>query len=240
MDKVILITGASSGIGEGIARELGSTGAKVLLGARRLDRIEAIAAEIRSTGGIADARELDVTNRLSMAQFVQSALDNWGRVDVLINNAGIMPLSPLAAGKQDEWERTIDVNIKGVLWGIGAVLPVMEAQGSGQIINLGSIGALSVVPTAAVYCASKFAVRAISDGLRQESSKIRVTCVNPGVVESELASTITHAETMAVMDAYRSVALKPTDIARAVRDVIEAPESVDTTEITIRPTASAN
>lgn len=240
MDKVILITGASSGIGEGIARELGNAGAKVLLGARRLDRIEAIAAEIRSTGGIADARELDVTNRLSMAQFVQSALDNWGRVDVLINNAGIMPLSPLAAGKQDEWERTIDVNIKGVLWGIGAVLPVMEAQGSGQIINLGSIGALSVVPTAAVYCASKFAVRAISDGLRQESSKIRVTCVNPGVVESELASTITHAETMAVMDAYRSVALKPADIARAVRHVIEAPESVDTTEITIRPTASAN
>ncbi|EFM2435141.1 SDR family oxidoreductase [Klebsiella pneumoniae] len=240
MDKVILITGASSGIGEGIARELGNAGAKVLLGARRLDRIEAIAAEIRSTGGITEARELDVTNRLSMAQFVQSALDTWGRVDVLINNAGIMPLSPLAAGKQDEWERTIDVNIKGVLWGIGAVLPVMEAQGSGQIINLGSIGALSVVPTAAVYCASKFAVRAISDGLRQESSKIRVTCVNPGVVESELASTITHAETMAVMDAYRSVALKPADIARAVRHVIEAPESVDTTEITIRPTASAN
>lgn len=240
MDKVILITGASSGIGEGIARELGKAGARVLLGARRLDRIEAIAAEIRSAGGMAEALELDVTNRLSMAHFVQSALDNWGRVDVLINNAGIMPLSPLAAGKQDEWERTIDVNIKGVLWGIGAVLPVMEAQGSGQIINLGSIGALSVVPTAAVYCASKFAVRAISDGLRQESSKIRVTCVNPGVVESELASTITHAETMAVMDAYRSVALKPADIARAVRHVIEAPESVDTTEITIRPTASAN
>jgi NADP-dependent 3-hydroxy acid dehydrogenase YdfG len=175
-----------------------------------------------------------------MAEFVQTALDYWGRVDVLINNAGIMPLSPLAAGKQDEWERTIDVNIKGVLWGIGAVLPVMEAQGYGQIINLGSIGALSVVPTAAVYCASKFAVRAISDGLRQENSKIRVTCVNPGVVESELASTITHAETMAVMDAYRTVALKPADIARAVRHVIEAPESVDTTEITIRPTASAN
>jgi len=240
MDKVILITGASSGIGEGIARELGNAGAKVLLGARRLERIEAIAAEISNHGGIAEARELDVTNRVSMAEFVQTALDNWGRVDVLINNAGIMPLSPLAAGKQDEWERTIDVNIKGVLWGIGAVLPVMEAQGYGQIINLGSIGALSVVPTAAVYCASKFAVRAISDGLRQENSKIRVTCVNPGVVESELASTITHAETMAVMDAYRTVALKPADIARAVRHVIEAPESVDTTEITIRPTASAN
>ncbi|WP_158150881.1 SDR family oxidoreductase [Pantoea ananatis] len=240
MNKVILITGASSGIGEGIARELGATGAKVLLGARRLARIEAIAAEICSAGGIAQAHLLDVTDRVSMADFVQAALDNWGRVDVLINNAGVMPLSPLAAGKQDEWERIIDVNIKGVLWGIGAVLPLMEAQDSGQIINIGSIGALSVVPTAAVYCASKFAVRAISDGLRQESSKIRVTCVNPGVVESELASTITHAETMAAMDAYRSVALKPADIARAVRHIIEAPENVDTTEITIRPTASPN
>jgi len=240
MEKVILITGASSGIGEGMARELGNAGAKVLLGARRLERIEAIAAEIRSAGGIAEARELDVTRRQSMASFVQAALDKWGRVDVLINNAGIMPLSPLAAGKQDEWEQIIDVNIKGVLWGIGAVLPVMEAQGSGQIINIGSIGALSVVPTAAVYCASKFAVRAISDGLRQESPNIRVTCVNPGVVESELASTITHPETRAAMDVYRSVALKPADIAHAVRQVIEAPESVDTTEITIRPTASAN
>lgn len=240
MQKVILITGASSGIGEGIARELGNAGAEVLLGARRLERIEAIAAEIRGAGGVAQARELDVTSRLSMASFVQDALDKWGRVDVLINNAGIMPLSPLAAGKQDEWERMIDVNIKGVLWGIGAVLPVMEAQGSGQIINIGSIGALAVVPTAAVYCASKFAVRAISDGLRQESPTIRVTCVNPGVVESDLASTITHPQTRAAMDVYRSVALKPADIARAVRQVIEAPESVDTTEITIRPTASAN
>ncbi|WP_200552762.1 SDR family oxidoreductase [Kosakonia sp. LAM2021] len=240
MEKVILITGASSGIGEGMARELGNAGAKVLLGARRLERIEAIAAEIRSAGGIAAAHELDVTRRQSMTSFVQAALDQWGRVDVLINNAGVMPLSPLAAGKQDEWEQIIDVNIKGVLWGIGAVLPVMQAQGSGQIINIGSIGALSVVPTAAVYCASKFAVRAISDGLRQESPNIRVTCVNPGVVESELASTITHPETRAAMDVYRSVALKPADIARAVRQVIEAPESVDTTEITIRPTASAN
>lgn len=240
MQKVILITGASSGIGEGIARELGNAGAKVLLGARRLERIEAIAAEIRGAGGVAQARELDVTSRLSMASFVQDALDKWGRVDVLINNAGIMPLSPLAAGKQDEWERMIDVNIKGVLWGIGAVLPVMEAQGSGQIINIGSIGALAVVPTAAVYCASKFAVRAISDGLRQESPTIRVTCVNPGVVESDLAATITHPQTRAAMDVYRSVALKPADIARAVRQVIEAPESVDTTEITIRPTASVN
>lgn len=240
MDKVILIAGASSGIGEGIARELGVAGARLLLGARRIERVEAIAAEIRSTNGIADARLLDVTDRSSVAAFVQTAMEKWGRIDVMVNNAGVMPLSPLAAGKQDEWERMVDVNVKGVLWGIGAVLPVMEAQGSGHIINIGSIGALQVVPTAAVYCATKFAVRAISDGLRQESTNIRVTCVNPGVVESELASTITHQETAAVMDAYRTIALQPSDIARAVRHVIEAPAGVDTTEITIRPTASAN
>ncbi|PRA52773.1 SDR family oxidoreductase [Brucella pituitosa] len=240
MDKVILIAGASSGIGEGIARELGVAGARLLLGARRIERVEAIAAEIRGTDGIADARLLDVTDRSSVAAFVQTAMEKWGRIDVMVNNAGVMPLSPLAAGKQDEWERMVDVNVKGVLWGIGAVLPVMEAQGSGHIINIGSIGALQVVPTAAVYCATKFAVRAISDGLRQESTNIRVTCVNPGVVESELASTITHQETAAVMDAYRTIALQPSDIARAVRHVIEAPAGVDTTEITIRPTASAN
>lgn len=240
MDKVVLITGASSGIGEGIARELGSAGAKVLLGARRLERVEAIANDIRNSGGFAEARRLDVTDRASMTAFAEAALQSWGRIDVLVNNAGIMPLSPLAAGKHDEWERMVDVNIKGVLWGIGAVLPSMEAQGCGQIINIGSIGALSVVPTAAVYSATKFAVRAISDGLRQESANIRVTCVNPGVVESELASTITHEGTLAFIDAYRSIALQPADIARAVRQVIEAPGSVDTTEITIRPTASAN
>ncbi|MDD7973502.1 SDR family oxidoreductase [Roseinatronobacter alkalisoli] len=240
MDKVILITGASGGIGEGMARELAAAGARVLLGARRLDRLDSIVAEIRAAGGVADARMLDVTDRVAVAGFAQAALDIWGRIDVLVNNAGIMPLSPLSAGKLDEWARMVDVNIKGVLWGIGAVLPVMERQGSGQIINIGSIGALQVVPTAAVYCATKFAVRAISDGLRQESTDIRVTCVNPGVVESDLASTITHEKTLAVMDAYRAIALQPADIARAVRQVIEAPESVDTTEITIRPTASAN
>ncbi|OYR16255.1 SDR family oxidoreductase [Brucella thiophenivorans] len=240
MNKVVLITGASSGIGEAIARELCAAGTKVLLGARRLERIETIAAQIRAAGGVAEAHLLDVTSRQSVGEFVQAAIETWGRVDVLVNNAGVMPLSPLSAGKQDEWERMIDVNIKGVLWGIGAVLPIMEAQDDGQIINIGSIGALQVVPTGAVYCATKFAVRAISDGLRQESTKIRVTCVNPGVVESDLAATITHEETAAVIGAYRAIALQPADIARAVRQLIEAPASVDTTEITIRPTASAN
>lgn len=240
MDKVILITGASSGIGEGIARALAAQGAKILMGARRTDRLDAIAEDLRGTGAEVATWSLDVTDLGSMQEFAQTALNLWGRIDVLVNNAGVMPLSPLAALKFDEWERMVDVNIKGVLWGIGAVLPIMERQGEGQIINIGSIGALQVVPTAAVYCATKFAVRAISDGLRQESRTIRVTCVNPGVVESDLASTITHKETLALMDDYRAIALQPSDIARAVCQLIEAPLSVDTTEITIRPTASVN
>jgi NADP-dependent 3-hydroxy acid dehydrogenase YdfG len=240
MDKVVLITGASGGLGEGIARELAGAGAKVLLGARRAERLAAIAADIRAAGGTAETRALDVTRRASMQDFATAALDLWGRIDVLVNNAGIMPLSPLAAGKVDEWDRMIDVNIKGVLWGIAAVQPVMERQGSGQIINIGSIGALQVVPTAAVYCATKFAVRALSDGLRQESARIRVTCINPGVVETDLAATITHAETAVLIGAYRAIALQPADIARVVRQVIDAPENVDTTEVTVRPTASPN
>lgn len=238
MDKIVLVTGASGGIGEGIARELGAAGAKVLLGARRQDRIEAIAGKIREAGGTAAAMPVDVRDRAAMAAFADKALADWGRIDVLVNNAGIMPLSPLSAAKHEEWERMVDVNVKGVLWGIAAVLPHMERQGSGQIVNIGSIGALYVVPTAAVYCATKSAVRAISDGLRQESDKIRVTCINPGVVESDLASTITHEETKGFMNEFRKVALQPVDIARAVRHAIEAPEGVDTSEITVRPTAS--
>ncbi|NJS40155.1 MAG: SDR family oxidoreductase [Rhodobacteraceae bacterium] len=240
MDKVILITGASSGIGEGIARELAARGAKVLMGARRTDRLDAIAGDLRSNGAEVATWSLDVTDLNSMLEFAQTAVSLWGRIDVLVNNAGVMPLSPMSALKFDEWDRMVDVNIKGVLWGIGAVLPVMERQGEGQIINIGSIGALHAVPTAAVYCGTKFAVRAISDALRQESSAIRVTCVNPGVVESELASSITHEDTRQMMGDYRAIALKPADIARAVRQLIDAPASVDTTEITIRPTAAAN
>jgi len=237
--KVILITGASSGIGAAIARELGASGARLLLGARRVDRLETLAAEIRAAGGTVEVQQLDVTDRAALSGFAQVALDQWGRIDVLINNAGIMPLSPLASGKHDEWDRMVDVNIKGVLWGIAAVQPAMEKQGFGQVINIASIGALAVVPMAAVYCATKFAVRAISDGLRQESDVIRVTCVNPGVVDSELAGTITDAAAAKAMEEFRRIKLQPDAIARAVRQVIDAPEDVDTSEITIRPTASA-
>ncbi len=240
MDKVILVTGASSGIGESIARELAVGGAKVLPGARRTDRLDAIADDLRSNGAVVATLALDVTNIGSMQRFAQTAVDLWGRIDVLVNNAGVMPLSPMSAPKFDEWERMVDVNIKGVRWGIGAVLPIMERQGERQIINFGSIRGLRAVQTAAVYCGTRLVVRAISDGLRRESRAIRVTCVNPGVVESELASTITHQETREMMDDCRAIALEPIHTARAVRQLIDTPAGVDTSEITIRPTASAH
>ncbi|TWA62112.1 NADP-dependent 3-hydroxy acid dehydrogenase YdfG [Azospirillum brasilense] len=237
-DKTILITGASSGIGEGTARVLGAAGAKLVLGARRTDRLEALAADIRAGGGTAEVRALDVTSREGMAAFAAFAQERFGRIDVLVNNAGVMPLSPMASLKVEEWDRMIDVNIRGVLYGIAAVLPVMNGQGFGQIINIASIGALAVSPTAAVYCATKHAVRAISDGLRQENERLRVTCVCPGVVESELAHTITDPEAEELMRSYRAVSIKPDAIGRAILHVIEQPDDVDTNEIVVRPTAS--
>jgi NADP-dependent 3-hydroxy acid dehydrogenase YdfG len=223
MDKVVLITGASSGIGVGIAHELAKAGATVVLGARRTDRLEAVAEEIRAAG----------------AAFAQAARKEFGRVDVIVNNAGVMPLSPMASLKIDEWDTMVDVNIKGVLYGIAAVLPEMNERGSGQIINIASVGALTVSPTAAVYCATKYAVRAISDGLRQENDKLRVTCIHPGVVESELASTITDPAAIEGMKTYRAIALTPDAIGRAVRFAIEQPEDVDVNEIVVRPTRAA-
>ncbi len=236
LNKVVLVTGASSGIGAGIARELGRAGAKLMLGARRTDRIEALATEIRENGGEAATQRLDVTDRLDVAAFAEAARRSFGRVDVIVNNAGVMPLSLMASLKVEEWDRMVDVNIKGVLYGIAAVLPEMTARASGHIINIASIGALSVSPTAAVYCATKYAVRAISDGLRQENENIRVTCIHPGVVESELADTITDPAAEEMMKTYRSIALQPDAIGRAVRYAIEQPNDVDVNEIVIRPT----
>jgi NADP-dependent 3-hydroxy acid dehydrogenase YdfG len=232
LDKVVLLTGASSGIGAGIARELGAAGARLALGARRTDRLEALATEI---GGDVLTRRLDVTDQADVMAFAEAARERFGSVDVIINNAGIMPLSLMASLKVGEWERMVDVNIKGVLYGIAAVLPDMTARGSGHIINIASIGALQVSPTAAVYCATKYAVRAISDGLRQENERIRVTCIHPGVVESELADTITDPVAAEAMKTYRAVALQPDAIGRAVRYAIEQPDDVDVSEIVVRP-----
>lgn len=236
LEKIILITGASSGIGEGIARELGAAGATLLLGARRTDRLKTIVEQINAVGGKAEYRRLDVTDQADVDAFAHAARERWGRVDVIINNAGIMPLSPLSSMKTEEWGRMVDVNIKGVLHGIAAVLPEFTQRGSGHVINIASVGALTVSPTAAVYCATKYAVRAISDGLRQERADIRVTCIHPGVVESELASTITDTIAKAAMADYRAIALQPDAIGRAVRYAIEQPDDVDVSEIVVRPT----
>ena len=202
--------------------------------------MKATVEEIEATGGTARARRLDVTDRKGFAAFVAEAEDEFGRVDVLVNNAGIMPLSPLRALKVEEWDRMIDVNVKGVLNGIAAVLPTMEEQGHGHVINVASIGAHRVSPTAAVYCGTKYAVWAISDGLQQETDKLRVTVISPGVVTSELAGTITDEETKGVMAEYRSVAIGPDAIGRAVRYAIEQPEDVDVREIVVGPTGSSN
>ena len=240
LDKTVLVTGASSGIGEGIARELAAAGATLMLGARRTDRLDALAAELRERGATVSTRRLDVTDRADVEAFAAAGRDAFGRVDAIVNNAGIMPLSPLAALKVEEWDRMIDVNVKGVLYGIAAVLPEMTARGSGHVINIASIGALAVSPTAAVYCATKFAVRAVSDGLRQERRDIRVTCIHPGVVESELASTITDRDAADLMEGYRSIALTPDAIGRAVRFALEQPDDVDVSEIVVRPLRSAH
>lgn len=237
-NKVVLITGASSGIGEAAARLIAAKGAHVVLGARRTNRLEKLVGEIRSEGGSASARALDVTDLSSMQAFVEFAKAQHGKVDVIINNAGVMPLSPLAALKVDEWNQMLDVNVRGVLHGIAAVLPDMQAQGFGQVINISSIGGLAVSPTAAVYCATKFAVRAISDGLRQETDKIRVTVVCPGVVESELADSISDEVAREEMRAFRSVALSADAIARALVYAIDQPDDVDVSEIVVRPVAS--
>ncbi|MFC4167302.1 SDR family oxidoreductase [Teichococcus aestuarii] len=236
--KVVVVTGASGGIGEAIARELAGAGARVMLGARRTERLEAIVAALRAAGHTALARPADVTRREDVRALAEAAAEAWGPVDVMVNNAGIMPLSPMAAMKVDEWDRMVEVNIKGVLNGIAAVLPEMSARRAGHIVNIASIGALSVVPTAAVYCATKFAVRALSDGLRQEHDALRVTCIHPGVVESDLAATITDPAAAAMMRDYRAIALKPDAIARAVRYAIAQPADVDVSEIVIRPTAA--
>lgn len=237
--KVIIITGASSGIGEATARLLAKNGAKVVLGARRTDRLELIAKDIRAEGGTVEYQALDVTQRRQSEDIVKFAQTKFDRVDVLINNAGVMPLSALDQLKVEEWDRTIDVNIKGVLYGIAAVLPVMKAQRSGQIINLSSIGGHAVSPTAAVYCATKFAVGAISEGLRQEvGGDIRVTVISPGVTESELADSISDEAARKGMQEFRKTAIPAAAIARSILFAIDQPDDVDVSEIIVRPTAS--
>lgn len=236
--KVVVITGASSGIGEATARLLASHGAHVVMGARRIERLEALASAIQAEGGSALYQQLDVTDLGQMQEIIRLAISKLGRIDVVLNNAGVMPLSPLEALNIDEWNRMIDVNIRGVLHGIAAGLPVMKEQGFGHFINVASIGAYEVSPTAAVYCATKYAVRAITEGLRQETGRdIQVTLVSPGVTESELADSITHHEAKDLMRTYRRNALPASAIARVIAYAIEQPAGVDINELVVRPTA---
>ncbi|MCA1177449.1 MULTISPECIES: SDR family oxidoreductase [unclassified Pantoea] len=238
--KVIILTGASSGIGEGIARHLAHQGHKLVMGARRTDRLASLCDELRREGASVDFLATDVTQRSDTQRLADFALEEYGRIDVMINNAGVMPLSPMSSMKVEEWDLMLDVNVRGVLYGIAAVLPTMQAQRMGHIINIASVGALTVSPTAAVYCATKYAVRAISDGLRQESRELRVTVINPGVVESELADSISDSVAREAMKSYRQIALKPDAIAMAVSWAIDQPGEVDVNEITVRPTASGH
>ncbi|HTK06148.1 MAG TPA: SDR family oxidoreductase [Ktedonobacteraceae bacterium] len=239
--KVVVITGASSGIGEATARLLGQQGARLLLGARRVDRLEALVSTIRTQGGTADYQTIDVTQREQVEALIGHAQQTYGRVDVIINNAGIMPLSALDQLKVDEWNRTIDVNIKGVLHGIAAGLPIMKEQQSGQFINISSIVGHAVFPMGTVYSATKAAVLAISEGLRQEVGRdIRVTVVTPGVVTSDLTSTISDAQLKQSVDEFRAVGISAEAIARAILFAIEQPEDVDVSEIIVRPTASTS
>jgi len=236
-NKVVIITGASSGLGEATAKRLAASGAKLMLGARREDRLKELVAAIAQTGGTATYLVTDVTDRAQVEALAKQTLSTYGRIDVLINNAGLMPLSPLDQIKVEEWDQMIDVNIKGVLYGIAAVLPMMRQQKSGHIINVSSVAGHKVFPGAAVYCATKFAVRAISEGLRLESNgEIRSTNISPGAVATELTSTISDTDTAASTNALYEIAIDADAIARAIAYAIEQPGDVDVNEMIIRPT----
>jgi NADP-dependent 3-hydroxy acid dehydrogenase YdfG len=235
-DKVVVITGASSGLGEATARALAKNGAKLVLGARRLDRLKALASEL-SLGDKA-AVQTDVSNYAQVKHLVDHAVKVHGRVDVVLNNAGLMPLSPLDRLKIEDWDRMIDVNIKGVLYGIAAALPHMKAQKSGHIINVSSVAGHRVRPTSTVYSATKTAVRVISEGLRQEVTpyNIRTTIISPGAVSSELLESITEKDIAQNLSGVRDMAIPADSFASMVLFAMSQPDNVDVNEILFRPT----
>ena len=241
MGKVVAITGASSGIGEATAMLLAERGAKVVLGARRPDRLEALAARIAGNGGVSAFVPTDVTRREDVARLTALARTRFGRLDVLVSNAGIGPISPLDDLRVDEWEQMIDVNIKGVLYGIAAALPMFRSQGSGQFVNVASTAGLTVRPSMAVYAATKFAVRAISEGLRQEAGeRLRVTLITPGFVRTDFVASIADPTLRTQLEASRDrMAITPDAIARVIAFAIEQPPDVDVGEIVVRPTAQS-
>lgn len=236
--KVVVITGASSGLGAATARHLGALGASVVLGARRTEQLNSIAADITAAGGKASVVQTDVTVAADVQRLVDTAIATYGKVDVLINNAGLMAIAPLDALKVDEWERMIDINIKGVLYGIAAALPHFRAQGSGHFINVSSMAGHKVIsPGGTVYSGTKFAVRAISEGLRHEvGGAIRTTVISPGAVDTELKSGSSHPESAARLNEFYKMAIPADTVARAIAYAIEQPDGVDLNEIVLRPT----
>jgi len=237
--KVVVITGASSGLGEATARLLSAEGATVVLGARRVERLKLLADELTANGGKALAVATDVTHHDQVKKLVDSAVQKYGRVDVMINNAGLMPHSPLERLKVDDWDRAIDVNIKGVLYGIAAALPYMKQQKAGHIINVSSVAGHKVTPNGAVYCATKHAVRVISEGLRTEVKpyNIRTTIISPGAVATELPDSVTEPDIAErVHKFYKDVAIPADSFARAVAFAMSQPDDVDVNEILFRPT----
>ena len=236
--KIVIITGASSGLGESTARHLADRGAKLVLAARREDRLKSLAEELEAKGAEVLWQVTDVTDRKQVESLAAATKNKFGRIDVLINNAGLMPLAPLDALKVDEWEQMIDVNIKGVLYGIAAVLPTMREQHSGHVINLSSVAGHKVFPGGAVYCATKYAVRALSEGLRMEAGdEIRSTNISPGAIATELTSTITDPDAAKAAEELYKVAISADAVARAIVYAIEQPQDVDINEIILRPTA---
>jgi len=237
--KVVVITGASSGLGEAAARHLSGLGATVVLGARRADRLKSLVEELTARGGKALAVSTDVADRAQAKKLVDAAVQTYGRIDVMLNNAGLMPQAPLERLQIDEWDRMIDVNIKGVLYGIAAALPHMKQQKAGHIINVSSVAGHKVAPGFAVYAATKHAVRVISEGLRQEVKpyNIRTTVISPGAVATELLNSISDPETAAIVrKRVEPIALPAETFARAVAFAMSQPDEVDVNEILFRPT----
>lgn len=238
-EKVVVITGASSGIGEATARLLSAAGASVVLGARRLGKLTVLADEIKAAGGKAEVVQTDVSKRQDVEALVAKAVDVYGRIDVLINNAGIMSNFRLDQLQVDDWDRAIDINLKGTLYGIAAALPFMKDQRSGHIINVASTAGHRVRPTTAVYSATKFAVRVISEGLRMEMTpyNIRSTIISPGPVDTDLPSSVTDTAVAEEVRKIHEMAISVETLAETIAFAINQPESVDINEIVVRPTA---